>query len=86
MKSRIWPVINLTPKCLNCKLDARHIAMTSKCRIEIQYHCLPAAAAVNSMTSKLVMLASWQTLFMTSILVTSSQCVNEDPLRASMQY
>ena len=28
------------------------------------------------MTSKLVLLASWQTHFMTSILVTNSQCVN----------
>jgi len=27
------------------------------------------------MTSKLVMLASWETHFMTSILVTNSQCV-----------
>jgi len=27
------------------------------------------------MTNKLIMLASWQTHFMTSILVTNSQCV-----------
>src|SRR6218665_1115084 len=59
-------------------------ALTSQGRIEIQarltipwFASRPRSpiAAVNSMTSKFVMLASWQSHFMTSILVTNSQCV-----------
>jgi len=65
-------------------IDERQRALTSQGWIEIQarltiplFASRPRSptAAVNSMTSKLVMLASWQTHFMTSILVTNSQCV-----------
>ena len=60
--------------------------MTSQDRIEIQARLtiplfaeqaqIPPMVPVNSMSSILVMLVSWQTYFMTSILVTHSQCVN----------
>ena len=60
-------------------------ALTSQGRIEIQARLtIPVCASrpisliapANSMDSQLVMLPSWQTRFMTSILVTSSQCGN----------
>ena len=67
------------------KLDARQRALTTQGQIEIQATLTiplfasrprsPPIAAVKSMTSKLVILASWQIHFMTSVLVTNSQCV-----------
>src|SRR6218665_468413 len=49
--------------------------MVSVADVSVKLYLDPPIAAVNSMTSKLVTLASLQTHFITSILVTNSQCV-----------